>query len=67
MKLFAQQIGTYLLISWVLDDFMSRLAFSFGLVRAMGGYLKYPIVPGAPHTKEVMAKKFENLGCQPNF
>ena len=49
-----------------LDDFISRLAsrldfsFSFGLVRAMGGYLKYPEAPGAG---EVMANFFGNLGC----
>ena len=45
-----------------LDDFMSRLAFSFsfGLVRAMGGYLKYPEAPGV---RGVMAKFLENLGC----
>ena len=49
-----------------LDDFMSRLAsrlafsFSFGLKKAMGGYMKYPEVPGAG---EVMANFFENLGC----
>ena len=68
--MYARQIGTCLLhiyeFVWVFDDFMSRLAsrlafsFSFGLVRAMGGYVKYP---DAPRTKEVMAKFFGNLGC----
>ena len=49
-----------------LDDFMSRLAsrlafsFSFILKKAMGGYMKYPEVPGAG---EVMENFYGNLGC----
>ena len=64
IKLFARQIGTCLLYFLGFDDFMRRLAsrlafpFSFGFVRAMGGYLKYPDAPG---TKEVMENFSGNL------
>ena len=68
--MFARQIGTYLLFRLDDNDFMSRLAsrlafsFSFGLKKAMGGYMKYPEVPGAG---DVMAKFFGNLGVLVKF